>query len=284
MSWQLLFAQLAGQSESVTPSTAVSLTGLGPFIASTNGRLLTGMVLGAVGLWLLMPRRWRFARLAGTFVGLASAACFLSLAGTPAWGVLTITFYILSGISLAAATGAVTSQSPIYCAIWFAVSLLGVGGLFMINGAQFLGVATVAVYAGAIVVLFLFVLMLAQPEGHAAYDRISWGRTAQVIGCCVGPVVAGAVSWATLDPNIRPRSGEHPVSVLAVEHVASLGAELFTRHLVSVQVAGLLLLAALVGAIAIASHASGKRGLQSSIEAALDTHRQLGEGGLVKRD
>ncbi len=54
-------------------------------------------------------------------------------------------------------------------------SLLGTAGLFLFQGAQFLSIATVAVYAGAIVVTFLFVLMLAQPEGHAFYDRIGWG-------------------------------------------------------------------------------------------------------------
>ena len=57
------------------------------------------------------------------------------------------------------------------------MSLLGTAALFLLQGAQFLGIATVAVYAGAIVVTFLFVLMLAQPEGHAFYDRISWGFT-----------------------------------------------------------------------------------------------------------
>ena len=54
------------------------------------------------------------------------------------------------------------------------MSLLGTAGLFLFQGAQFLGVATIVVYAGAILVTFLFVLMLAQPEGHAFYDRVSW--------------------------------------------------------------------------------------------------------------
>ena len=55
-----------------------------------------------------------------------------------------------------------------------ALSLLGTAGLFLFQGAQFLAVATIVVYAGAILVTFLFVLMLAQPEGQASYDRVSW--------------------------------------------------------------------------------------------------------------
>ena len=61
-----------------------------------------------------------------------------------------------------------------YCAIWFALTLVGTAGIFMLQGAQFLGVATIVVYAGAILVTFLFVLMLAQPGGDAFYDRVSW--------------------------------------------------------------------------------------------------------------
>ena len=68
----------------------------------------------------------------------------------------------------------VTFRNPVYCAIWFGLSLLGTAGLFLFHGAQFLAVATVVVYAGAILVTFLFVLMLAQPEGQASYDRVSW--------------------------------------------------------------------------------------------------------------
>ena len=75
------------------------------------------------------------------------------------------------------------AQSCLLCAIWFAISLLGTAGLFLFEGAQFIGVATVAVYAGAIVVTFLFVLMLAQPEGLAFFDRMSWGTVPKIAGC-----------------------------------------------------------------------------------------------------
>ena len=60
-------------------------------------------------------------------------------------------------------------------------------------GAQFLGIATVAVYAGAIVVTFLFVLMLAQPGGHAMYDRISWGWLPRFLGSLLALRKAGLI-------------------------------------------------------------------------------------------
>ncbi len=91
-------------------------------------------------------------------------------------------FWALAAVTLIAAAAAVVTHKPVYTALWFALSLLGTAGLLLFDGAQFLSISTVAVYAGAILVTFLFVIMLAQPEGHAPYDRITWGWYTQV-GC-----------------------------------------------------------------------------------------------------
>ena len=69
--------------------------------------------------------------------------------------------------------------------------LLGTAGLFLFTGAQFLAVATTVVYAGAILVTFLFVLMLAQPEGKAAYDRVSWEA---LLAAATGIVILAVLS------------------------------------------------------------------------------------------
>ncbi|MEX2026384.1 MAG: NADH-quinone oxidoreductase subunit J [Pirellulaceae bacterium] len=146
-------------------------------------RTFWGLVLTAVGLWLALPKRVAYGKTLGGVLGIIGLALLAS-----DWPLLpTLTdqtvFWLLASITILAAAATITSYSPVYSAIWFALSLLGTGGLFFFNGAQFLGVATIVVYAGAIVVTFLFVIMLAQPEGHASYDRISWGwfvKTASV--------------------------------------------------------------------------------------------------------
>src|SRR5205085_3546306 len=94
-------------------------------------------------------------------------------------------------IAVAAAVAMITSRAPVYSAIWFALSLLGVAGLLFQGGAQFLGVATVVVYAGAIVVTFLFVIMLAQPEGHSAYDRLTWGGLPKILAVVTAGLFLG---------------------------------------------------------------------------------------------
>ena len=135
------------------------------------------------------------------------------------------------------------------------------------QGAQFLGGATIVVYAGAIVVTFLFVIMLAQPEGHAVYDRISWGwfpRPAAILAAAVflGLLAAGMSSMkeqgATADV-LQTTELARDGGVLHPQHMANLGRRLFSQQLVAVEVAGTLLMAALVGAIAIAIHGKQPR-------------------------
>ena len=255
------------------------------------------ILLGALGLWLMLPRGT--ARGRGIGIVMASVALGLGASQVPRlsdWMADSV-FAVLAGVTIVSAAGAVTFRNPLYCAIWFGQSLLGVAGLFLFTGAQFLAVATVVVYAGAILVTFLFVLMLAQPEGKAPYDRVSWEA---LISAATGVVIIGILSMTigrVLSPAAQPRAGEstlaamtgHPErsegsgakstrsfaalrmtdtavpssealadGILASEHVARLGGELFGRHLIAVEVAGVLLLVAVVGAAAIVAHSKGK--------------------------
>jgi NADH-quinone oxidoreductase subunit J len=197
-------------------------------------------------------------------------------------------FLIVSLVAVISAAATIVSRSPVYAAIWFALSLAGVAGVLLVLGAQFLGVATIVVYAGAILVMFLFVLMLAQPAGLAPYDRVSnepflsalagavlLGVLSLSIGrlsagpatCCELPsrtTAAPATPSAdqpTSDTPATPLAAAAPIAAaaataadpLAENHVARLGGELFGRHLVAVEAAGVLLLVALIGAIAIVS-------------------------------
>ena len=169
-----------------------------------------------------------------------------------------IVFWFLSGVAVACSAAAITARNPVYTAIWFASSLLGVAGLFLFQHAQFLGFATIVVYAGAIVVTFLFVLMLANPEGHAKYDRMSWAKFAPPLMILAATSLVAAVAVSLTDSTPNTIGGTAKGSVLAENHMAHLGGELFAKHLVSVEVAGTILLVALVGAIAIVIQGKGE--------------------------
>jgi NADH-quinone oxidoreductase subunit J len=248
------------------------------------GTLLAASVAAAAaGLWLLLPRgaERRFARWAGAALGIAALAG-LVLTGRRLGGLgEEAVFLVVSLVAVISGAATVVSRSPVYAAIWFALALAGVAAVLLVLGAQFLGVATIVVYAGAILVMFLFVLMLAQPAGLAPYDRVSnepllaavagavlLGLLSLVVGrlsaetssCCKLPSRAAIAAIAPgpdkgRGADGRPAADQDSAALdsLAADQVARLGGELFGRHLLAVEVAGVLLLVALVGSIAIVS-------------------------------
>jgi NADH-quinone oxidoreductase subunit J len=216
-------------------------------------------LVGALGMWLLLPRPEARARLVGVLLAATSLGLIASqVPGVGDWASDAV-LYTLGGVTVVAAVATVTFRNPIYCAIWFGLCLLGVAGLLLLQGAQFIAAATVVVYAGAILVTFLFVLMLAQPRGRAPYDRVSWEAQTSALA---GAVLVGILSTTVVSVLAGPDPLDVPAvprseGVLAEQHVAAIGRELFGRHLIAVEVAGALLLAALVGAAIIVGRAKG---------------------------
>ncbi len=149
------------------------------------------VLLGAMGLWWLLPwdpvRRRRFGWLpVVAAIGLLAAQ--LKPLGTWLDGALASIFSLMALIS---AVAAVTTRKPLYCALWFGMTVLGTAGLILYSGAQFLAVATVVVYVGAILVTFLFLLMLDRPDGGEPYDRTSWSP---LVSSLIGLALVGVLS------------------------------------------------------------------------------------------
>lgn len=220
---------------------------------------------GAAALWLLLPRASDRGRLLGAVLGVVSLGLLASRVGPIGDWLDAGMLWTLSAVTILSAAATVTFRNPVYCAIWFAITLLAISGLFFFQGAQFLGVATVVVYAGAILVTFLFVLMLANPKGHAYYDRLSWEPWLAAPAAALMLVVLTLSVSRTFkthgdrpplrDPIAASARGEE---ILAGEHMAHLGRRLFSEYLIAVEGAGTLLLVGLVGAIAIVAQDKSK--------------------------
>jgi NADH-quinone oxidoreductase subunit J len=243
-------------------------------------RAILATLTAAVGLWLLLPGKGAKLRVVGALLAAVGFGLFatqlLVMGDWFAQGLLGA----IGGATVVAAVATISCRSPVYSAIWFGMTLAGTAGLFLLAGAGFLAIATVVVYAGAILVTFLFVLMLSQPEGHTTYDRRSWealvsaitgallvGVLTATIGASVADVgkspfasLNGSVgkagrattrSFSAGSPQAGPLSNESDGRKTETYNVAQLGAELFTRYLVAVEAAGTLLFAALVGAAVI---------------------------------
>jgi NADH-quinone oxidoreductase subunit J len=216
-------------------------------------------LLGATGMWLMLPRGRAGGRMPGAVLALVALGLWGSQLARLGDLAIDGLFLILAAVTVIAAIATVTFRNPVYCAIWFGMTLTGTAGLFLLIGAEFLAVATLIVYAGAILVTFLFVLMLAQPEGDAPYDRLSWEA---MLSAATGAVLVGILSMTILRvfsgsltppgrPLTPPEEGTLAKGVLVPQHVAALGGDLFGRHLIAIEVAGVLLLAAVVGAAII---------------------------------
>ena len=154
--------------------------------------LTLATLLGALGLWLMLPRGT--ARGRGVGIVLAGDRAGAGRLAAAAAGRLDGRRRVPDpGRPSRSSRPRPRSRSAIRSTArsGSAMSLLGTAGLFLFTGAQFLAVATVVVYAGAILVTFLFVLMLAQPEGKAAYDRVSWEA---LLSAAAGVVIVGVLS------------------------------------------------------------------------------------------
>lgn len=148
------------------------------------------VLLGAVAVYLLLPRPRPYPAWIGGALGavaLVLTGVWLTHSGVSVEAVL---FYLFAGIAIVAGGMLVTQANPARAALAFALVVLSTCGLFLLQAAPFLAAATVIIYAGAIIVTFLFVLMLAQQEGPSDAD----GRSREPLLACL----AGFVLLATL--------------------------------------------------------------------------------------
>ncbi len=157
--------------------------------------------------------------------------------------------YFLSGVTLASAVAAMTLRNPVHCALALVVTFTGLAGIYLGLGAQFLGLAQVVVYVGAVAILLLFVLLVTRSgeagDGDRERDRVAerswWGW---LIALLVGAVLAvGAWSAGQLPQRAAPPE---------LPGVRDIGEALMTDFAMPLQVVGLLLTAAMIGGAIIA--------------------------------
>ena len=159
----------------------------------------------------------------------------------------TALFWIFSAAAVGSALGVVSSlRSPMNSALSLVVSMLSLAGLYVLLEAQFVGLIQVMVYAGAIVVLFLFVIMLLNLRGSGAI-----GAESQPITKAIGAIVAaGATLW--LVQRLAAVRTPWPDVDEDFGTTRAIGEALYTDYVLSVQVAGVLLLAGIVAAVVLA--------------------------------
>lgn len=232
--------------------------------------ILVPLVVGAAAVIWLLPSARKKPRLIAGILGVISMFLLSRLTHSSGSIERDVMFDVFAAVALVSGAMMVTDKSPAYAALWFALVTLAVCGLFFLQSAPFLAAASVIVYAGAIIVTFLFVLMLASQSGGSSYDQHpSHGVYATVAAFTLLGIMIGSVHRWSPDTNAEAISGQvlakgeigfaNPLSRTNDKPTGSLhelGRSLFGDYLYAVELAGTLLLVATIGAIAIAPRRS----------------------------
>lgn len=262
--------------------------------------LYIASLLGAVGLALMMPKaRGNFGKLGAAVAAATLAGLWLFLrplgasmgfpAGTEPF------YYIFSALAIGAAVRVITHTRPVYAALWFVMVILATAGLFLTLAAEFMALALIIIYAGAILVTYMFVIMLASQttaeqadESSPGYDRFArepvlavfagFLLLALLLNVTVNPqqlqrnpraaapsdqvlaeqVLADRPNYPAVDATQQaaPAGSEQVSSALneqtRLANIERVGLDLFRSHPLGLELAGVILLVALIGAVVIA--------------------------------
>ncbi|HEX5033976.1 MAG TPA: NADH-quinone oxidoreductase subunit J [bacterium] len=157
-----------------------------------------------------------------------------------------ILFYILAAMAAISATGVISFRNPIYSALSLVVTLISLAGLYVTLQGGFLGVIQVLTYAGAILVLFIFIIMLLNLEESELHEKgYGWAGKGLLGLSALGLFLA--LGYILTRPKL-------PVANLPAGfgEVAALGREMFGPWVVPFELAGILLTVALIGAVLLA--------------------------------
>jgi NADH-quinone oxidoreductase subunit J len=168
----------------------------------------------------------------------------------------TLIFYVLSGLVILASVLVIGQRNPMYSVMMLILAFAALAGLYIQLDAPFVAVAQIIIYAGAIMVLFLFVVMLlnAPQEDGAEWDRLHPLRRPGMVRfgallalLLIAQLGSALASMRSLDAPVGSRTGAETVS-----SVRELGRVLFTDHMFAFEATSILILVAMVGAVVLA--------------------------------
>ena len=161
-------------------------------------------------------------------------------------GVTPVLFWVLSVMALFSALMVITSKNPMHSVIWLIIVFFAISGHYLLLNAQFLAIVNIIVYAGAIMVLFLYVLMLMDLKKETEPPKNRWLKLAgAVAGGSLLLVLIAALKKADIVNQIaETRTGD-------IGLIENLGKVLFNDYVVPFEISSILFLSAMVGAIVI---------------------------------
>jgi NADH-quinone oxidoreductase subunit J len=157
-------------------------------------------------------------------------------------------FFLFAAVLLFAAFRVVTARTPVHAVLYLMLSFSQAAGLWLLLHAEFLGIALVLVYLGAVMVLFLFVVMMLDIR----FDGDRWGFWQNFpLAVVLGALVAGEIAVVAFKGFPSIAAGQAVADTAGASNTKALGVLLYTEYLFPIQVAAVILLVAMVTAIAL---------------------------------
>ena len=162
-------------------------------------------------------------------------------------------FFVFAVLAVSGGLGMLISRSPIASALWMVMGMIAIAGLYLTLNAAFIGVVQILVYAGAIMVLFLFVIMLLNLDETPRLGMFDWRKGAAfVLGVAVLAQLLTVVA-VNIPGAVKPGGTDAAAAArVADTGVSALGVALLTDHAFSLEIIGVLLLGATIGAVLLA--------------------------------
>lgn len=164
----------------------------------------------------------------------------------------TLVFYLFAGVTLFSAIMVIASKNSVHSVLFLILAFFNAGGLFILLGAEFIAMILVIVYVGAVAVLFLFVVMML----NVNFEELREGFQKYLgLGLSVATIILAelilAIYWALQNPGKQAQPEHSMASVSQLTNTNSIGNLLYTYYAYPFQMAGIILLIAMIGAIVL---------------------------------
>jgi NADH-quinone oxidoreductase subunit J len=164
-------------------------------------------------------------------------------------------FYLFSALMLFAAFRVITARNPVHAALYLVLAFFQAAGIWLLLQAEFLAIALVLVYVGAVMVLFLFVVMMLDVNIDSI--RVGFWKNFPLIGA-FGAIIALEMSWVLIGnyrgteiPKMLNTVAPHADKLVQISNTKDLGILLYTQYLYPLEIAAVILLVAIIAAIAL---------------------------------
>jgi len=162
--------------------------------------------------------------------------------------IATIAFYLFAALTILPALAVIFARNPVHSVLWLIVAFFNAAGLMLLVGAEFIAMLVVIVYVGAVAVLFLFVVMMLDID----FAQLRSGFTRNLpFGIIIALVLLSEIVVALSAWKAGPALSGHAIPAAATPNIVALGQLLYSRYLFAFELAGLILLVAMVGAIVL---------------------------------